>query len=310
MNHPGQRDKRGSDPSFMPRDPVGATLEAALGNLADQMLRHAYPAHPDFVPASPDLRAADLRRVLGYAEKAHEQPNGRVTVTDATDRTVMRRVVEPLGLGSYREGIYVLDPASNFPWRNRFTQAMAREGIDGPVPVRRLRAWTDADAPRGLDRLTANLVIATWAVVTDRSWELNGGPVVPAPALEAIRDEMTLREQRLPSLAEWEPAVRLGGLVFGAVGSQYVTAANVRTFAAAIRQRASGFTSPAAELVRLLEGHAPALGLDPGAASGRLATARAGVRLLTDLAAAGDDIALIGVLALLGSPVLDVDLGF
>jgi hypothetical protein len=37
--------------------------------------------------------------------------------------------------------------------------------------------------------------------------------------------------------------------------------------------------------------------LDPGAASGRLATARAGVRLLTDLAAAGDDIALIGVLA-------------
>jgi hypothetical protein len=285
------------DPSFSPRDPVGATLEAALGNLADQMLRHAYPAHPDFLPATPDLRAADLRKVLVSVEKAHEQPQGRVTVTDATDRTVMRRVVEPLGLGSYREGVYVLDPASNFPWRNRFTQAMAREGIDGPVPVRRLRAWADADAPRGLDRLTANLVIATWAIVTDRSWELNGGPVVPAPALEAIRDEMTLREQRLPSRAEWEPAVRRGGLVFGVVGSPHVTAANVRTFAATIRQRTSGLTSPAAELVRLLEAHASALGLDTGAATGRLATAWAGVRLPTDLAAAGDDIALIGVLA-------------
>jgi hypothetical protein len=283
------------DPSFPPQEPVGATLEAAFRNLADQMLKHIYPAHPDFQPDSPELRPAELRKVLGYVESARQQPNGRVPVESA-DRALLRRICAPLGLGELYESVYVLDPASSFPWRNRFAQQLGRDGADGPVGVGRLRTWTDADAKRGLDKLVANLVIAAWAAVTDRVWYRYGAPVVPAPQLEQITDELELREQALPNADVWDRAVRRAGALLGVPGNPFRTAANVAELARRVREEARRLSFPARELVHLLEAHAGLLGLSPADPSGRLATARAAARLVHDLEQAVDGTALVTVL--------------
>jgi hypothetical protein len=295
------------DPSFPVQSPVGATLEAAFGSLADQMLRHAYPAHPNFQPERPELRPGELRTVLGYVRRAHEQPNGRVPA-DQADRPALRRVCEPLGVGALYENVYVFDVGAGFPWRNRFAQQIGREGVGPAVPVGRLRAWTDAGEVRGLDRLTANLVIAAWAVVTDRVWCL-GGVQLPEPVLEQITDDMELREQDLPEAAGWERAVDRVAALLDLDVNRYRTAANVATLAQRAREVARQRRGSATELVRLLEAHAVPLGISPSATTGRLATARAASRLLDDVEQVAGDTTLVNLVSAAELPADDHTVG-
>ena len=295
------------DVAFPVQDPVGATLEAAFGNLADQMLGYAFPAHPNFQPDRPELRVADLRRVLDHARRAHEQRNGRVEV-EAGDRPVLRRVCGPLGLGELHENIYVLDVGGAFPWRNRFVQQMSREGFADAVPVGRLRAWTDADAVRGLDKLVANLVIAAWAVITDRVWYRNDGQI-PEPPLDQVADDMELREQELPDPAAWDHSVDRVQALLGLATNPYRTAASVADLARRTREAARHQRPQAHELARLLETHAAILGTSATDTSGRLATARAAARLLDDLERAATDTMLVELLDAAELPTEDQVIG-
>jgi len=295
------------DPSFPVQDPVGATLAAAFGNLADQMLRHAYPAHPGFQPDRPELRPAELRRVLGFVKRAREQQNGRVPVEQA-DRPLLRRVCGPLGLGELYENVYVLDVGGTFPWRNRFAQQISREGIGGSVLVGRVRAWTDADAVRGLDRLVGNLVVAAWALVTDRVW-CRPGMQPLEPELDQITDDMELREQELPEPGAWEHALQRTQALLDFAPNPYRTAANVADLARRVSDAARQHLPHARELVRLLEVHAAALGITPADTSGRLATARAASRLLDDFEHAATDTALVDLMHAAGLPAEDQVVG-
>jgi hypothetical protein len=295
------------DVAFTVQNPVGATLEVAFGNLVDQMLRYVYPAHPDFQPDRPELRVGDLRRVLDYVRRAHEQPNGRVEV-EAADRPVLRRVCGPLGLGGLYENVYVLDVGGAFPWRNRFVQQMSREGFGDTVPVGRVRAWTDADAVRGLDRLVANLVIAAWAVVTDRVWYRNAMPI-PEPPLDQVTDDMELREQELPDPAAWDHAVQRAQALLSLNVNPYRTAASVAELARRIRDVARQQRPQVHELARLLDAHAARLGISPTDPSGRLATARAAVRLLDDLERAATDTMLVRLVDAAELPAEDQAVG-
>jgi hypothetical protein len=171
-----------------------------------------------------------------------------------------------------------------------------------------LRAWTDAGEVRGLDRLTANLVIAAWAVVTDRVW-CRGDVQVPEPALEQITDDMELREQDLPDAAVWDRAVDRVAALLDLEVNRYRTAANVATLAQRAREVARQRRGSATELVRLLEAHAAPLGISPAATTGRLATARAASRLLDDVEQVAGDTTLVNLVSAAELPADDHTIG-
>lgn len=284
------------DPSLDLQEPVGATLRAALENLTDQLLSHSFPEHPLFSPAAPPLRAQELRSVLDHVATAHQEPNGRVPVGDQQLRHLLHRICRPLGLGEMYESVYVLDPGAGFPWRNRFAQQMGQEGVSGPVKLEWLRRWVDPRGSRGLDPLVADLVIAAWAIVSDRAWYLHGTGV-PQPELGKFDRELELREQDLPSAEVWSAAGRRVAALFGVTAGVHVTAASLAAFSATVRERATGLVQPARELVRALEENADVLELDRSQAAGRLATARAAARLVEQVSRARDSLGVMSLLA-------------
>lgn len=279
------------------QEPVGATLKLAFENLLDQLLRYSYPAHPAFEPSGSELRPAELRLALQFVERARQEPNGRVPVGNSPERSTLRRVCNPLGLGEMLENTYVLDEGTNFPWRNRFTQAMGRDHVVGTVTVGQLRGWLDADAVRGLTPAVGNLVIASWAVIADRAWYRHGGPLGRTPALEQVSDDMELREQQLPSEQVWRTAGRRASTLLGAKPAGFLSGRQLTAFATEVRNRASGLETEASRLEQVLRNHAGDLGLDLTAATGRLATAAASVRLLGEIKRAHRDSDVIDVVA-------------
>src|SRR5690606_38963641 len=116
--------------TLVPTLPMGASFADALRSLGDQMLSLQYPAHPDFDPdRKGDLvRAPDVKVVLDYVRRAVESPEGRVEV-DRPHRQIMRRIANPLGLGTMHEAAFVLDGQ----WVQHFHQKAASEGIDGEL---------------------------------------------------------------------------------------------------------------------------------------------------------------------------------
>jgi hypothetical protein len=278
--------------AFRPQNPVGGTLAAAFENIVDRALTDTYPAHPDLGPG--EVRVTDARRALGYVERARQAEQGRVdNVNDVADRAALKRLVGPLELGRFRDNVYVLD-AATFPWRNRFAGQL---GQGDTVTVGEVRAWLDLDARRGFDELVGNLVISAWAVVTDRSWYRYGGRLPTPPALDAIRDDMQLREQPLPSPEVWADAVAKMQGLFGRQERRRLSASGVSGMVTDVRQRVHTVAADVDRLVDLLTGHATGLGIDLAAPTGRLATARSAVRIVGDLRAARDDLAVIAVLA-------------
>lgn len=272
---------------------VGGTLNAAFEHLTRQLLTWSYPGQPNLPEDEPVVRPVDLRKILGWVRRAvGDQTRG--VVVDQTDRPTLRRVCNPLRLGELTENKYVLNMTTSF-WTRHLLRGAAEKGYTDRFPVRALRELVE-QPPRGLDRNLQNLIIATFALDQDLGW-FRYETQVPAPPLEHITDEYELRHPPRPPEEAWGGALRRVSGLFGVVYSPLRSVANVTDLSRQVRDIARSWSGPSVELVRTLERHAPTLGLDIAAETGRLATARRVAILLEQLARETDDVVLVELLA-------------
>lgn len=264
-----------------PKLPMGATFNDALRSIGDQMLTQQYPAHPDFDPdrKGDPVRLQDAKVVLDHVRRAVESPEGRVEV-DRAYRQTMRRIANPLRLGTMHEAAFVIEGE----WVQHFQQKAASEGITGELRVADLLRWVDEPKPRGLDPIVAQLVVAAFAEQTDRAFYLHGSQVTPAPELGKITADHTLREESLPSEEDWEKARARAAAIFGVHQIGLRRGRLVGLFARDVKTAADRYKEAARKLVSRLEDHAAFLQLDRE--QGRFATARAASDLLESLTSA------------------------
>lgn len=285
------------DPTFRPAPPVGANLQQALSHLLDQSLKHQLPAHPVF---EVEVKGALLRRVQEPLQQATEAGDGRVLV-DKSLRPSVRQVANPLELGTMHETHFVLGQR----WKDHFLRKMAEGQVAQPT-VGQLRLWMDHPRPMGLPREIQNLVILTFAAQTSRSFFRNGGPV--EPAIDALQDELELREEVLPSQELWDQAAGRAAAIFGVVGASPLrTAANVAKLEADVLRLANELRDPARRLASALRDRLQALGL--AAEEGdRTRTAAAALKLV-EVLVSPQSTGVVSELARAGAPQSDQVLG-
>ncbi|CAB4934345.1 unannotated protein [freshwater metagenome] len=276
-------------PGLELQPPVGATLKDALSSLADQMLSSQFPDHPRFEPSTTEVKKTDAAVVYEFVLKAREG-DGRVDNVDSAKRNQLRRVANPLEVGQCYENHYVFDSAQ-FPWRNRFLQAAAEEGLDGDIPVPVLRRRL---APHGLSTDLQNLIIASWALLDDKQFAKHGAGVA-ITRLDDVRDDLVLRDPELPDSAGYEAARLRAAKLFGVQGGALLTAASVARLASSVRESAANAREACAKLQSQLERHRDTLQLADEAP--RLTTARLAAELTARLASESDDLVLVNVLA-------------
>lgn len=269
--------------------PVGARLADCLLHLLDQMLSSQYPDHPKFAG---EVRKPETALVLQYLDNAAADESRRVPMAPK-DRETIRKVANPLGVGEALENAFLFN-ADTFPWRRRFTQRAAQEGLDEVIGVDRLIEWLDQPQPRGLDASTRGLVIAAFALDQDREW-FHNGVSVPRPPLERIDGGYELRLPRLPDETTWHRAVDRAAKIFGVHVTSLRTAANVNRLASDVREQARELQTPARELVTVLNAHRDVLNLTEN--SGRLSTAQDVASLVARLLGESDAADLTEALA-------------
>lgn len=267
------------NPALTVQPPVGATFSDSLSHLFAQALDFQFPAHPEF-GGEGEIKRADLKKVLEVNTRAIQSPEGRVEV-DKPLRDLVRRVAVPLDLGDMGETHLALRQ----DWASHFKRKQA-EAKAPTVTVRQLREWIDQPERRGLPKDMQNLLILTFAMQTNRTFLLHGGPV--EPPLEALDDAMELREQTLPAPQVWEQAVHRAGAIFGLTSSPLLNATSVAKLVDEITKEVARFRASNDRLVKELSTRLQAQGLDVDAAD-RIKTARSAVALLDGLASADRD---------------------
>jgi hypothetical protein len=166
-------------------------------------------------------------------------------------------------------------------------------GGTAEVTVGQLRGWITEEQP-GLPEQVQNLLIACYAVQTDKAWQRAGRPAEP-PRLDRIADDFVLRSQELPTPEEFEIASKRADGIFRIKPQPVRTSRSVHVLADAIRRNARGRLDAARSLATQLDEHAATLGLDDTAE--RQVTSRQLTALLDRLAAATDDTQAVRVLA-------------
>ncbi|MBB1516007.1 phage resistance protein [Tessaracoccus sp. MC1679] len=274
-------------PSFTPRPPAGGTLKQAFEHLVREAFSATYPAHPRFEPGDEEIRVRELAATYGYIEQALADRENRVPLS--SDAAAARRIANPLGVGKAAETHFLMGDEYFSAWGPEFERRLGARDADnnGPVQVGEVRGWISAMEPQvGLTREVADLVILAWAALRRRAW-FHHGAAIPAPKPGAVRDEMELRVQPMPTEQEWADATRLAGAVFGVPATAHATPVAVANLADAVRAKALELSDPAARLVTALEGAAGKLRIDGGRPAHRLATARAAAELCDALRGLG-----------------------
>jgi hypothetical protein len=268
-------------PSLHPTLPMGASMRDALRRVAAEMLAEQFPAHPDFDPDRTErhVTTAEVRTVAGYVRQAVGTANGRVEVVKA-DRSVVRRIANPLRLGEMAESAFNLGRH----WVEHFDRAAGRARmVARDLAVTDLYRWLDDPAAMGLDKIVANLVVCTFADQTDRVWVRHGGVLDPPPEVTGVTGDMALRQQPLPGVEEWRVASERAAKILGVLAPTLLRGRLVSAFAREVREKAVVGATNTYALVAALERHSRRLGLDPEATGGRLATARRAADLLATL---------------------------
>ncbi|MFJ3665550.1 hypothetical protein ACIPSE_03740 [Streptomyces sp. NPDC090106] len=277
-------------PEFaQPREEGGKGFEANAQHLADGMFSALYPKHPDFGPDRNGQRkavtSAELRTALEWITKAMDE-GGRAQNVDSHHLRTVKRIVEPLELGTVHDGPLVMRQ----DWRVRINQAAAQHNQRGDLGVEDIRTWITRDLGiGGLDKLTGNLLIAAYALLDDRAWAFQGGPEREAPALHEIGPGWSLRAQPLPTEEEYATAHDRAARLFGISAKPKMYARNVNRLADAVRSRAETWEKEVAGVRASLDRHAPLLGLDTDEAVPRTAMLREAAALLARLTRHGGD---------------------
>jgi len=280
-------------PGFKPTLPPGAPFTDALRSITDQLLDRQFPDHPDFDPERTGyvVKQADVKIVLDGVRKAVESGDGRAEIEQKPHRAVIRRIAEPLKLGTMGEAVLTIGRH----WTQQFEQRAGR-AAQGELRVSELLEWLDPEPHRlGLDPLVAQLVIAAYAEQTNRSFFKYGGPVVVEPP--QIKSEFTLRLQPLPTDDEWDAARERSYKLFGVGRVGPPVARLVRLFVEMLAREAQRHRDDAHQLVNRLEQHADVLGLDIDAREGRLATARHAADVIDMIVSSADGVEIIKLFA-------------
>ncbi len=279
------------DRAVRPKLDVGRPFADALTQLVDQLYSATYPDHPDFDRQRKGtvLSPAELRTVLDVVRRAADQPEGR-TETEKAERAPLQRIAHPLKLGEVGDGPFVLSRH----WEAELERRAAQEKDldDAEIPVREVRRWI---APLGLETRVANLVIATYAELTQRAWVRGQRVIEPPATVDGVGDDLHLRRQELPSEQEWNVAVERAGTLFGYTSPSRVVSPRAVARFGVVADKIAALRTPAAELIAVLDSYRDRLGVDPDAA--RLATAEAASALLETLHRCPDPTALVRTLA-------------
>jgi hypothetical protein len=285
------------DQSFTPAAPVGATLEAAFGNLIDQAFSATFPGHPRFEPPTLQLTVRELAAVVAHVERAVAEPGGRVPLEG--DVAAARRIANALGVGTAGETHFLFGDDRFATWGMAFERAMARDRLQpsDPVTVARMREWIEAiRPPLGLVPEVSDVVVLAWGALRQRAWYHHGSPV-PVPRPGSVKPEMELRTEPPPDPDDWRKAVVRAGALFGMNANPYLTAPAVAELTEKVRNRAGQLGDAATGLVPRLEDAYRRLGLPTADPCGRLTTAREVAEFLAALRAAADRVRLVEVLA-------------
>jgi hypothetical protein len=296
-------------PGHRPRLEAAAGFEGNLLRLADRVFEELYPKHPNFDPNNnrKAVTPAELRTTLEWITKAMDDGSMRVQL-DRGQLALVKKIVHPLELGEVHDGPLTLSTE----WRRRIDQYAAQQKVTGnEYKVEDIRRWIAELGWTGLDRQVSSLLIATYALLSDRAWVYNGKPEANAPALASIGTGYTLRDQEKPSEAEFATARERAETLFGIGGvSPVLVARNLTKLAGAVRSRAQALES-AVDGVRGSLGkaqHAGVLGLTDTAAP-RLLAARHAADLVQRLIRHQDDTALVRELAAVEYSITDQELG-
>lgn len=249
-------------PTLALQPPVGANLRQALSHLLDQVMTSQYPAHPLF---EAEIRTSALRKVLEEMRRGIQGSDGRIAIEQPL-RRLMSQIAQPLRLGTMHETHFVAD----HHWKTHFTKAASQEA--GALTVGRLRRSIDLPQPMGLPSEVESLLILLFAEATSRAFFLHGGAI--EPSLEQMRDELELREERLPERHVWEAASRRAASILGVAVSPLLNVANLSHLASEAQRVARENREACSRLVSALGPRLRSLGAEPEA-SARFKTASA-----------------------------------
>ena len=263
------------DPTLSPRPPVGASFKEAFEALLGQLFAHQYPAHPEF---DTDIKPAVIRKIWPEVQRAIEATDRRGLVQDSGTRRLIRSVVNPCQLGQMGETHLLVEEH----WRSRFAQSHARDG-GGTITVAQLRRWIDSPNPMGLPLELQNLIILSFAALTNRRFIMRGGPV--EPTTDSLADELELREQALPDAVHWATAVTRAASLFGLTVPQTLNAGNVGRLVDDVRREAGAKREAVGKLVVAVRDRATRYG---ASTEGRVRTSESAQTLLAALQAATD----------------------
>ncbi len=263
------------DPTLSPRPPVGATFREAFEALLGQLFAHQYPAHPEF---DTDIKPAVIRKIWPEVQRAIEATDHRGLVQDSATRRLVRSIVNPCQLGQMGETHLLVEDH----WRSRFAQSHARDG-GGTMTVAQLRRWIDTPNPMGLPLELQNLIIMSFAALTNRRFILRGGPI--EPSIDSLADELELREQALPDAAHWATAVNRAASLFGLTVPQTLNAGNVGRLVDDVRREVTAKREAVGKLVVVARDRATRYG---ASVDGRVRTSESAQSLLAALQSATD----------------------
>jgi hypothetical protein len=272
---------------YEPRVQAGQGLKTALHRLVQQLLDHVYPEHPDFDPNGKGEEAKPRELAVVIDVVTHAAQDGiRYDVPTPGERAIMKKIAAPLKIGVMHDGPFVLSGE----WKQTIDRkAAGRQEIS----VGDVRGWIAEDQP-GLPSAIRDLVVVCYAIEADKAW-IFGNRQIAMPELKAIKGDMKLRSQELPSQEEFDLANQRATGIFKAQRQPVRNARTTQAIAQHVRERASQQLPAAESLLEELEKRASTLGLT--ATEPRLVTARLLADLLTQLAATSDPTATLRLLA-------------
>lgn len=284
----------------------GGVFEYNLLKLADGLLDAMYPKHPNFdrgetrKPVTP----AQFRKAYEWIVKAMDDGSRRVVV-DSGDLALIAKIVHPLELGEVHDG--PLNVSTD--WRRAIDQQAGKHQAKGDYKVEDIRTWIADLGWTGLDRIVSNLVIATYALLADRSWLYNGESK-PAPSLDQIGPGWTLRAQELPSAEEFAAAHTRAAAVFGTSDvPALLFARNVNALAQRVQEKAEAADRAVDGLRRALDRFRTSLGISGEQPTPRERAVRDAADLLARIKQTPDPTPLARDLAAVTYQTTDVVLG-
>ncbi|WP_130799453.1 PglY protein, partial [Streptomyces otsuchiensis] len=297
-------------PGFDPTTPERSVgFEHNLQTLTDAMLAAQYPNHPDLDPrlTRKAVTLRELKTTLEWITRAMEDGSRRVTV-DSHHLQIVRKIVNGLGLGEVHDGPLVL---SN-DWRLRINKKAAEHSATGEdLAVETIRGWIGELGYTGLDRDVTSLIIATYALLDDRTWVYQTQVVTTAPELERLVNGYGLRAVALPDETTFTTALRRAGAIFGQSVPPVLFARNVSRLTALVRETADTHRGAVNETRTLLQENAARLGLggSHGADAPRLRSTTAAADLLARLRRTTEDTLFLQELADAAYDIGDSEIG-